>query len=761
MAHISADVPSSSPAFATQVPIRAATVLPVLLPPATLRPVAFRLFTKKHGLTLTSGALAALATFIGRHCGAGWREAGLAEPILDEAARAWKTAAGPVIVSSELDDLLPRILSSLEECIRAGRLVSPLSGPVGRGDGSDRGSDNRPGPGAGPDRSFHVNRNHDQPNIKEKFIQLNDDLKQHPRTWLKLVDAFIQPRLRYNATTKHFDRAPDPSDRFATPADRSDAFRQRYLITLQRVQRNEAFAPASDHHRPGPDHDPADRADRSITAIANLLGRSGSSRLLFGLLSLAPTGGVVLADPTGSVALDLSEARPVPESGTFFGPGMLVLVDGIYEAAAAGLDGASGAGAGAGANSGLLASTTAVAAAIPGRIVVFSVGQPPCERRIITTGAPGPSPGLDNDSGAGTAAAIAAAARSAAPFGWTDFLGVGSERAAGIRMRRMHTSSIGAQRRIVVAADVVLDAPHTMSALRALLGRCSDTPSDALPLAIVLLGNFCSVPAMAGSDTGPSPDSIASSSGSGVEYKEAFDRLAAVLGDFGPLLARTTLVLIPGDNDPWAAAGSSGAAVPLPRKPIPEMFVSRLRRAVAEANQQELGRNSASPAGELILASNPARLSVFGCAGDVVFLRDDIGARLRRSELRFSPLGHADDGSTPTASAPQASESRRIVHSVLSQSHLSPFPLHSRPVRWLHAASLSLYPLPSALVLADAETEPFAHVFCGSAVLNPGPLVVGANTITEMSGRRTAAWAEIDVGPDGSGMRASLEQVDY
>src|ERR1700723_1369667 len=97
-------IPSSSPAFSTPihpiiprrtVPIPAPltlkaaasplkpTILPILLPPATLRPLAFRTFTKKHNLTLTSSALQALATFIGRNCGSGWREEGLAERVLE------------------------------------------------------------------------------------------------------------------------------------------------------------------------------------------------------------------------------------------------------------------------------------------------------------------------------------------------------------------------------------------------------------------------------------------------------------------------------------------------------------------------------------------------------------------------------------------------------------------------------------------------------------------------------------------------------
>ena len=69
-----------------------ATFLPVQIELSHFRPVAFRIFTKKHNLTLKSDALAILAEHIGRKCGTDWRVLG--EPILDEIARAWARAEG-------------------------------------------------------------------------------------------------------------------------------------------------------------------------------------------------------------------------------------------------------------------------------------------------------------------------------------------------------------------------------------------------------------------------------------------------------------------------------------------------------------------------------------------------------------------------------------------------------------------------------------------------------------------------------------------
>ncbi|KAI6859548.1 hypothetical protein KC318_g21548, partial [Hortaea werneckii] len=122
--------PSSSPAFGTPLhplpPTQRAppppppafkapavpTILPILLPPPTLRPLAFRTFTKKHNLTLNSSALQALATFIGRHCGSGWREEGTGERVLEEVAKLWKAESGGVIV--EDGTKLKGILKTLE-----------------------------------------------------------------------------------------------------------------------------------------------------------------------------------------------------------------------------------------------------------------------------------------------------------------------------------------------------------------------------------------------------------------------------------------------------------------------------------------------------------------------------------------------------------------------------------------------------------------------------------------------------------------------
>jgi DNA polymerase epsilon subunit 2 len=217
-------IPSSSPAFGTPVhPLRPFTVtapakaaiLPILLPPATLRPLAFRTFTKKHSLTLTSSALLELATFIGRHCGSGWREEGLAEKVLEEVAKSWKNRNGGVIVEGNSPELKD-ILKTLEGNMSGGKIISGGRGlmrqnslllePTQDPDYSKTRLGLRP--------SAALTRDDSQTSIGMSGLEVQDEPDDEelrdPRAWLKVIDAYSQPQFTYNTKTKHFERSVRP-----------------------------------------------------------------------------------------------------------------------------------------------------------------------------------------------------------------------------------------------------------------------------------------------------------------------------------------------------------------------------------------------------------------------------------------------------------------------------------------------------------------------------------------------------------------------
>ncbi|KAH8726371.1 DNA polymerase epsilon subunit B, partial [Phaeosphaeriaceae sp. PMI808] len=750
-------IPSSSPAFGTPAhpilprktaPIRAppalrpaakSAVLPILLPPPTLRPLAFRTFTKKHNLTLTSSALQALASFIGKHCGSGWREEGLAEKVLEEVAKSWKKCGGQVIVEGD-NEILRSILKTLEGTMVGGKIV--------QGSNLSRQSSFNFGPemeGLPTRPNLDSNTSFGMSSLEVEDHEEDEELLKEPREWLKAINAFEQPKMIYNVTQKHFDKSTSSPSLFPSPSHKTDLFRQRYHIVHQRILRNETFqAPTFSTTRSATlirAGSIAAAQANSITPVANLLGRHGTTHLLLGMITVLPTGSLALSDLTGTITLDIQHARPIPESGAYFAPGMIVLVEGSYEEDA-GVGGTS-----------TLGGTGGVGGTIGGKFIGFSVGHPPCEKRIATLGG---AEETDKHGLTGPA------------FGWTDFLGVGSQRATGSRMNKIASKLLDVEKphNIIIASDLHLDVPSTLTALRTLLRTHTPEPTATdpiYPLAIILIGNFSSKASLAG----------VSGAGS-IEYKEHFDDLASVFGEFQQLIAHTTLIFVPGDNDAWPSAFLAGAATPLPRKPVPQLFTNRIRRVVAEANREVWGAGKAKgKEGEVIWASNPSRLSWFGVKGEMAILRDDMAGRLQRTSIRFNkPEPDVDDDMPFAPSTQQNDESqdnmdldipsarasstrnqqneldhdtqtaRSLTRTILSQSHLSPFPLSARPLHWDFAHTLNLYPLPTSLVLADSEAPAYVVKYCGCTVMNPGGLDESGGR-----GRREgrARWVEYDI----------------
>jgi DNA polymerase epsilon subunit 2 len=218
----SSAIPSSSPAFGTPVhPLKPFSVnapkvviLPIILPPASLRPLAFRTFTKKHSLTLTSSALQELATFIGRHCGSGWREEGLAERVLEEIARSWKNRNGGVIVEGSSKEL-QEILKTLEGNMSGGQVVSAGRTGLPRGDSmlEVRDSDAfNTSLGLRPTNLIRddSNASFGMSGLGVQEAGDDDEETKDPRAWLKVVGAFEQPRMVYNVGKRHFEKYYPP-----------------------------------------------------------------------------------------------------------------------------------------------------------------------------------------------------------------------------------------------------------------------------------------------------------------------------------------------------------------------------------------------------------------------------------------------------------------------------------------------------------------------------------------------------------------------
>ncbi|EEH38063.1 DNA polymerase epsilon subunit B [Paracoccidioides lutzii Pb01] len=729
-------------------PTSSTSILPILLPPPTLRPLAFRIFTKKHSLTITASSLQSLATFVGRNCGSGWREGGLAELVLDEIAKTWKKAGGGLIVEDggTHADLLKSILKNLEPRMNGGRVI--IRDPSKDSEAATLVS--------GKGELSRTNRTREgKPDSNEERLEIGDDSALHDaRRWIRVVSAFEQNRPVYNVNKKNFDIITTPPSLFPSASQRANIFRDRYNLIYQRLLRNEAFQIPLQQSNSS--HSSANRSYK-VTSIANLLGRSGTSHLLLGLLSVSPAGELSISDPTGSITLDIRDARAVPEDGSWFTPGMIVLADGVYREEEV-VSGSTLTGSGG------------VGGTIGGKFIVASVGGPPCERREVSSGA-AHHRGADGDMSV------------EGGFGWVDFLGVGSERSRGPRMRQIEKICLHkgqpeeqekVRKQIVVMGEVNLDVPKTVEALSYVFQSYTSFPEHQMPLVFILIGNFFQDALMSGGG-----------SSGGIECKEYFDILASVLSKYPRLLQNSTFVFVPGDNDPWASAYSAGASTTSPRDAIPDLFTSRVKRAFTNANNAHQLPNSRHTPGQAIWTSNPTRLSLFGPVHELVVFRDDVSERLRRNSIVFKPqkpqevpqarkepigtdkdmdLEYIDHNEPPPPEGDETKQqeqqqdqinqekplptsttkqtnlhaSRKLVKTILDQNYLSPFPQHIRPVLWDYASVLHLYPLPTAMVLADSDAEPFAVTYEGCHVMNPGRLIPEGS-------RSLVRWIEYDV----------------
>ncbi|KAK6359773.1 DNA-directed DNA polymerase epsilon, subunit B [Orbilia brochopaga] len=671
-------------------------ILAVDIPASSLRPLAFRIFTKKHNLTLKSEALALLCSFIGRKCGADWKTSGSAERLLEEVAKTWKRNEGAAAILVDGNDALKAVIRDLDVEGPAATRVNLLT----RGDSFDFAQASSL-PSVTPDDSelpSSASQNTPQTTIiaSKSAPDVNlDDVD--PRDYLHVVDAFAQPKFKYNHTRKQFERAPKPS-LFPDPSAKAQIFITRYYLIYHRLLRNPLFQPPTF----APSNSMTSRGTKTyikITPIAHMLGRSGNPFFIFGLLSTSPdTGQLTLEDPTGSIQLDITNARPIPENGVWFSPGNFVGVDGTYEA--------------------------------DGRFTAYTIGQPPSERRET----------------------------SAEVFGHMDFLGLnmplefstGGGGGRGLRLAEKRIATEGTGGRIVVLSEVHLDMPRTHEALTKLFEKWEAEATReedplARPITCIMCGGFMS-------------DGFAHGNGSS-GYKEAMDQLATTLSNFPALLTSTTFVIVPGDADPWSAAATGGAAGALPKKGIPDAFTNKVKRAFTSANSS-IGRKEGSAGGKVVFGSNPCRVGYF--TREIVVFRDDLGARFARNTVRFKQLaphpetegGHemeldarSDVPATQDEEAPSASDNvaddvrmaRKLVKTILDQSYLSPYPINIRPVLWDYMHTLSLFPLPSYLVLADATTPPFTVTYEGCHVVNPGRFLVAGE-------RRKARYVEFVVG---------------
>ncbi|KAK7061812.1 DNA polymerase epsilon subunit [Favolaschia claudopus] len=262
-------------------------------------------------------------------------------------------------------------------------------------------------------------------------------------------------------------------------------------------------------------------------------------------------------------------------------------------------------------------------------------------------------------------------------YGHIDFLGKGATSLLEDSQLSVRVRDELSDLNFFFLSDVWLDNPRTLPALQKMFENCVE--NRFVPKLIVLCGNFTS-------------KSISHGQGRDVQrYQENFDALADLIASY-PMITRSThFVFVPGPLD--VAVNSI-----LPRRPLLSSFVGRLKARVPKVH----------------FATNPCRIKFFD--QEIVVLREDLMAKMLRNVVGVKPDARSDD------------LKKFLVQSILDQSHLCPLTVNIQATLSDYDHSLRLYPLPTAIVLAD-KYDRYKVTYTGCHVFNPGSFVGGTSFV--------------------------------
>ncbi|KOG96457.1 DNA polymerase epsilon noncatalytic subunit [Saccharomyces eubayanus] len=657
------------------------SVLPVKIQPPLLRPLAYRVLSRKYGLSIKSDGLSALAEFVGTNIGTNWRQGSATIRFLEQFATVWKQQERGLFIDQ---DGVKEVIQEMKEREKA---EWSHEHPTQHGDdilrhSGDDSDDDMP---MAADSSLQnallsspirdpINENkHNVSSRLEKSKNLDW------RDYFKVINASQQQRFSYNPRKMQFIFVANKKENLLGSstgflpdiADKVQMFLTRYYLTNDRVMRNENFQ-NSDMFNPlssmvSLQNELSNAGQKqqfnsmNITPIKNLLGRDAQNFLILGLLNKNFKGNWSIEDPSGSVEIDISQT--IPTQGHYYAPGCMVLVEGIYYS-------------------------------VGNKFHVTSMTLPPGERREIT---------LET-------------------MGNLDLLGIHGlsnnnfiarlDKDLKIRLHLLE-KELTDHKFIILGADLFLDDLRIMTALSKILQKLNDDP----PTLLIWQGSFTSIPVFASM----SSRNVSSST----QYKNNFDALATLLSQYDNLTERTTMIFIPGPNDLWGSMISLGANGILPQDAIPSVFTKKMNKVCKN----------------IIWSSNPTRIAYL--SQEIVLFRDDLTERFKRHHLEFAfnenEESYTESANTTTKDTdivpidelvknpdqlPQkVQESRKLVKTILDQGHLSPFVDSIRPISWDLDHTLTLCPIPSTMILCDTTSAQFDLTYNGCKVINPGSFI--------------------------------------
>ncbi|KAL8292520.1 hypothetical protein RQP46_001132 [Phenoliferia psychrophenolica] len=255
-------------------------------------------------------------------------------------------------------------------------------------------------------------------------------------------------------------------------------------------------------------------------------------------------------------------------------------------------------------------------------------------------------------------------------FGNVDFLGVGALDETERKKRLASERAPSNETSFAIFSDVHLDNSRTMEKLATVLEVYENMDPHDSPSLFVFFGNFRSRPFLFDGQ-------------SSREYEELFTKFGRLLNNYPTLMAHSHFLMIPGPTDPYTAQV-------LPQPALPSTMTRDLQHRVPN----------------LTLGSNPCRIRYF--SQEIVLYRDDVMSRMMRNTIQEGVQREEKD------------RKKMMIQVIMDQAHLAPLPLSVRPIYWEFDHALRLYPMPTALIMAD-KYEAYHFGYSDCAVINPGP----------------------------------------
>ncbi|KAK6453908.1 DNA-directed DNA polymerase epsilon, subunit B [Scheffersomyces xylosifermentans] len=654
-----------------------ANTLPIKLQPSNLRPIAYRIFSKKHGLNIKTDALALLTEVVGYKFSFEWKGA-KSQQFLEEVAKIWKIEdRGLFIDGPGLKQVLKELNTKSVASASAHRSHSTESGEI-----TDKATR--------MDTLIDVEEEEEAINWEEYF---------------KVINPSEQPPCTFDRHRKQFKLQADSKKHKnlleSLPNNLQNTielFNNRYYLLFDRLSRNENFQKASFSSISSINKSlTSGNIANEITLIKNVLGRDGSKFILFGLLGKDAKDSYILEDCTDYIELNLSQTYKT--EGSFYCPGMFVIVEGIYSASGR--------------------SSNQSNNYIGGCFHVSNIGHPPAERRDV----------------------------SSENYGNLDFLGIHkqigntavNEKVLKINktLRRKLTSlekTLLHHKFILLGSECYLDDFKILDGLKKFFHKLEndiiesqESEEKNTPLAIVMTGSF-SCRALT------TTNSLVSNISNSENYKSHFDNLANILSNYPNVTSTCKFILMPGKNDPWQSSYALGGSAMnyFPQKPVPRVFVSRLERLL--------------PKGNLILGWNPVRINYL--SQEILILKDDLMNKFKRNDIIFSNDLEAEkenlkrelsqdnkerinsivrDGGGGEHIPTKIKQARKLVKTVLDQGTLQPFLKDLKLVNAEYDYVLRIEPLPSVMIFNDVNFDNFEVTYNGCKVVNVTRLLSPSN----------------------------------